>query len=219
MTQQRVSEHRLAQERLADLERLRRLVVAQMEIEERESKDVSTELEELDGDEEGIVWDEIEDSAPGESPAVCFCGYPDAGDSTLAHILVHNREEVSGAVMVDWRGADPTGAGYPVPHLCKVHLVHDLDGPTSVQLMPVRMTIMSDAAAMLAVVDVTELVTADDDVIRMANSSRMPVHTEEYKAWLVERNRDHESEDLAFLGDKYVTKVSRFVLASGPGRS
>lgn len=233
MTEQRVEQHRLAQLRLADLERLRRLVVAQLDVEERERmteldvNDVEGIEPSVDGasiDQDLLIWDEVagtqipdivdtgggvpEEAVDEEPVTPCpVCDHPDAEDASLAHILRHNTDEVSGAVTVDWSGAN-LGGGYPVPYRFKVFLV----GEPRVQLYPARLTILCDAAAHLAVVDVTELVNADGDPIRSTARGKMGVHTQAYKDW----SRGDHGEDAQFLGDKFETMTTRFVLASPP---
>lgn len=134
----------------------------------------------------------------------CVCGFPDREDGSLAHILAHNAGEVAGAVTVDWSRAHGDG-DHPVPYLIVVK-----DVATGARLYPARLTILSDAAATLAVVDVTELVNADGEPIRSTTQGKMGVHTPEYKAW---NNQEHAEGDV-FLGDKYVTVTNRFVLAA-----
>lgn len=232
MTPQRAAEHQLAQTRLADLERLRKLVVAQLDVEERQrmaEQEEQHDVEPVAGmqgvsiDEELVIWDEVAgtqtvdpgpDAAPqdadaDEAVAPCpVCGHPDAADGSLAHILLHNADEVSGAVTVDWSDADP-GGGYPTPYRFRVFLV----GTSRVQLYPARLTILCDASSHLAVVDVTELVNADGVPIRSTTRGKMGVHTQAYKNWA---RADH-GDDAQFLADKFETVTSRFVLASGPG--
>jgi hypothetical protein len=164
-----------------------------------------TEQEELER--ETIEPGELEQPAEPEMEPCPVCGHSDAADPSLAHVLVHNADEVVGAVTVDWSGAD-LGAGYPTPYAFKVRLA---DG-SGVQLYPARLTIMCDAAASLAIADVTEILNADGEPIRSNTSGKLGVHTDEYKAW---NSTDH-GEDEAFLGDKYQTVINRFVLASLP---
>ena len=234
MTEQRVEQHRLAQLRLADLERLRRLVTAQLDVEEREHmtevdvdnvEETEPEVDGFEIDPDRLIWDEVAgtqipdvvdtggvpvDAADGERDedpvAPCpVCGHPDAEDASLAHILRHNTDEVSGAVTVDWSGAN-LGGGYPVPYRFQVFLV----GEPRVQLYPARLTVLCDAAAHLAVVDVTELVNADGDPIRSTARGKMGVHTQAYKDW----SSGAHGEDAQFLGDKFETMTTRFVLAA-----
>lgn len=245
MTAQRAAEHQLAQARLADLERLRKLVVAQLDVEERERMTEQEERQpdmeavagfvdelrefltdpadpEIQGasvDEDLLIWDEVagtqlpddepEDSGgePDEIEPCPACGHFDAADGSLEHILRHNADEVSGAVTVDWSGAD-MGGGYPTPYMFKTYLV----GEHRVQLYPARLTVLCDAVAHLAVVDVTELINADGAPIRSTTRGKMGVHTQAYKDWA----RGDHGQDAVFLGDKFETVVSRFVLASGP---
>jgi hypothetical protein len=252
MTESRVEQHRLAQTRLADLERLRRLVVAQLSVEERERmaeqeerrepdmgavagcvdelrEFVSTPADpepEIDGvtvDQDLLIWDEVggtqlpdavdtggvPDEVEAEPTPCPVCGHPDAEDASLAHILRHNTDEVSGAVIVDWSGAD-LGGGYPVPYRFRVYLL----GEPVVQLYPARLTVLCDAVAHLAVVDVTELTNADGDPIRSTARGKMGVHTQAYKDWV---RGQQQGADAVFLGDKFETMVTRFVLASPPG--
>lgn len=227
MTERRVDDHRIMQTRLADLERLRKLVVAQMAIEERESVEHTVQAP-TEGQDEA-VWDEVDETQSEvpdlpeedepeqdeeESGPCPVCQYPQAGDASLAHILAHNAEEVSGAVTVDWSGAD-SGNGYPTPYRFRVFEVG-----TGVQLYPARVTIMADAAANLAVVDITELINADGAPIRSNTQGKMGVHTPEYTEWSNSRNAGEGTDDESaqYMGDKYVTVVNRFVLASAPVR-
>lgn len=227
MTPQRVSDHRLMQTRLADLERLRRMAVTFMSEHSadagREEAQVTTEDQQVDMEAVAGFVDELRDfltdpAEPGdlpdlleddESPEVhrCPCGFPDAADGSMEHVLTHNRDEVCGAVSVEWTGGDPHGVGYPAPQLFVIKDVH-----TGVQLYPARITIMADAAATLAIADVTELINADGQPIRSDTRGKMGVFTEEYKEW---NAADHAEGDV-YMGDKYVARVSRFVLANGP---
>lgn len=189
------------QTRLADLERLRKMAVKFVSEHADDEEPPVTETEtEYAGDLPDLLEDE---ELPQAHP--CPCGHPDAMDGSMEHVLAHNRDEVSGAVTVTWAGADPQGVGYPAPQLFVVTDVH-----SGVQLYPARITIMSDLAASLAIVDVTELLNADGVPIRSDTRGKMGVFTDEYKEW----NATEHGEDEQFLGDKYVSKVSRFVLAS-----
>lgn len=226
MTEQRVEQHRLTQLRLADLERLRRLVVAQVDVEDRERmtevdvnavEDGEPQVDGFELDPDLLIWDEVAGTQipdvvdtsgepDGEPPVPCpVCGHPDAEDASLDHILLHNADEVAGAVTVDWSGAD-LGGGYPTPYMFKTYLV----GPSRVQLYPARLTVMCDASAHLAVVDVTELINADGMPIRSTTRGKMGVHTQAYKDWV----RGEHGDDAQFLGDKFETVTNRFVLAA-----